>query len=60
MHAKLLCGNLKGRYRRRWEGNIKMYVKSSRGSTHLALEILGSFEHENGSSCFTKGEQFFA
>jgi hypothetical protein len=58
MHTKLF-GNLKGRYRRRWEDNIKMNIKSCRGLTHLALEIPDSFEHENGSSCFNVGEKFF-
>jgi len=56
--VKLLSGNSKGRYRIKWEDNIKLNVKSCRGSTHLALEIPGSFERENGSSFFTMGEQF--
>jgi hypothetical protein len=54
MRAKLLSGNLKGRNRRRCEGNIKMNVKSCRG-----LNCPGSFEYENGSSFFTNGEYFF-
>jgi hypothetical protein len=60
MQAKLLSGNLKEKYWCRCEDNIKINLKSCRGSTHLALEIPGSFEHENGSTNFTKGEKCFA